>query len=132
MPNFSSTTAFACMKNCSISCEQLRYSVSTTTVQTIISNGSCEAEYIIIMTTFQYLVYTETFAWGFYSFVASLGGTLAIWLGIDLILLIEWFFKLTKLLVRFIRFFKKPKKQKVKMKRRRQNVVKPIMELQSV
>jgi hypothetical protein len=132
MPKFSAAEAMACMKNCSISCERVRYSTSNTTVQSLISNDSCEAEYLISMNSLQYLVYTETFAWGFYSFVASLGGTLGIWLGIDMTLLIEWLFKLRERIVAFVQLFNAPKKQEVKMKRRRQNVVQPIMELQSV
>jgi hypothetical protein len=83
------------------------------------------------MDSLQYLVYTETFEWGFYSLVASLGGTLHILLGIDVILLIEWFFNLNEWLVGIIQLVKKPKKREVRMKRR-QHVNEPIMELQSV
>ena len=133
MPKFSATEASTCMKNCPIPCERVRYSMSSTTVQEIFNKEICAAEYIISMDSFQYLVYTETIAYGFYNWVANMGGTLGIWLGIDITMCIEFFFTLKKWLVAFIRLFKKQQKADVKATaRRKEGAMKSITELKSV
>ena len=93
----------------------------------------CEAELIIGMNSFQYPQYTETFAWGFYNFVANMGGTLGIWLGIDIILTIECFLTLKEWLFIVVELYKQ-QKSPIAMEHLPQNrvVIEPDIEMQSV
>ena len=58
-----------------------------------------KAEYILSVMSFEYPVWTEKFAWTFWSFFANLGGNLGIWLSLDLIIFVELFYAAMKRLL---------------------------------
>ena len=134
MPHFSPIEALANMKNCSISCEYFLYTLSNTTVQQMsFAYEICEAKYIIVMNSLQYPMYTEISALGFYNLVATLGGILGIWLGIDIMMFSEWLFVMKRSILTLIDIFKLWRRRRVVLPRGRQrDVAEQIMELESI
>ena len=114
-----------------ISCKLVQYRTKTSR-ETILSNETCEAQYIISTTSFQYSIYSEKFAFEFYNFLASLGGLLGIYLGIDLILFFDWFFKLKRWIFAIF-WSKNPRRMSTiaEVLENRSRVIFPAMDLES-
>ena len=114
-----------------ITCELVQYRTKTRR-ETILSNETCEAQYIISTTSFQYPIYSEKFTYEFYNFLASLGGLLGIYLGIDLILFFDWFFKLKRWIFAIF-WSKNPRRMSTiaEVLENRSRVIFPAMDLES-
>jgi hypothetical protein len=106
LPNFSVTNATNCITNCPLSCERISYAMMTSIESRLyslkyVTASGCHGEQSFGVSNFQYQHYTEQLDRSFFTFVAGLGGTLGILLGIDVIMCIEfcffmgkWFFAL--------------------------------------
>jgi hypothetical protein len=94
------TNASNCITNCPLACERIRFAMTslespihTDKYETI--NG-CHGEQSFGVSFFQYQYYTEQLDRSFFTFVAGLGGTLGVLLGIDVIMCIEFCFSMGK------------------------------------
>ncbi|MBC7836762.1 D-alanyl-D-alanine carboxypeptidase family protein [Acetobacteraceae bacterium] len=101
--NFDTTNASSCVKDyCLPECYRLQYSKTEAPAgileDTYVLNTPT-AEYILSITSFEYTVQTEKFAWTFWSFFSELGGHLGIWLGLDLIIFVDIFYAAVKRLL---------------------------------
>ena len=115
MPNVSAEKTSICINNCLISCEIVRYQVMSNSdyryiIQDLPDSNSdskiCKSELLISSTNFHYPIYTEIFVFEFYSFVASLGGILSLWIGIDIIFCIDSVFTVKNWILLAYHYFK--------------------------
>jgi hypothetical protein len=96
------TNASNCIANCPPSCERIRYAItnSASAYASLEWNKiACYGTHNFGASNFQYQYYTEQLNWSFFTFIAGLGGTVTILLGIDVVLCTEfclstgkWFF----------------------------------------
>ena len=139
LPSFTVENASNCIDNCLPSCERIRYALSGSKADRQYSITNCTAIQTIFPSNFQFPVpiYLEMFQWSFYSFVAGLGGTLALWLSIDIIKTIDSFLTAANWLHSVILGTKKHnvegKKKQVKRQQlhNENSAVQPTIELQS-
>ncbi len=99
LPYFSVMNASDCIENCLPSCERIRYKTYSITsslfaesVAQYANGHGCFGEQLFGANTFQYQYYEDQYDASFFSFVAGLGGTLGILLGIDVMMIIEYCF----------------------------------------
>jgi hypothetical protein len=140
LPYFTATNASDCINNCLPSCMRIRYVHSD--VQPSVAKpyyDFCNTEHIIGPSILLYPIFTENPGWTFYSFVAAIGGLLGIWLPLDFLFFVEWFFIIVNwLFITACKLF--TSKKEIRKERKRpnsnrtsKNVVKPnTMELLSV
>jgi hypothetical protein len=140
LPYFTATNASDCINNCLPSCKHIRYVLSD--VQRIVNSldyDFCNTEHIIGPSNLLYPIFTEKPGWTFYSFVAGIGGLLGLWLPLDSVFFVEWFFIIANwLFLAACNLFTRMKEIRKERKRPNsnrtsKNVVKPVeMELLSV
>jgi hypothetical protein len=95
-----------CTDNCLPTCKRIQYDLSRT-INTILwgdifgVTSNCDSLFTISPWSFQYPQYTEQFEWTFFSYIAGLGGTVGILLGIDIIMSTEFLLAIANWLFAF-------------------------------
>jgi hypothetical protein len=122
MPYFSAMNALTCIDSCQLPCETIRYVISEIKFfdyNPIHNMG--KTEHIIGLSSLQYPMFTEKPGWTFYTFVAGMGGMMAIFMHLDFVFFIEWFFVIAKWLITTCWSMKKLKINEILQKMRYQS-----------
>jgi hypothetical protein len=78
-----------CEKNCPAVCQSISFTIDDTfPFLSERKNGTTKIE--IVMSSFNYIVFNETFYWTLDTFLGGFSGALSLWLGISFITVLIW------------------------------------------